>query len=74
MGRAVTAATGVTAKAYITARINLEAKRLLARTDLPVSTIAEKLGFEEATNFSKFFKRETAVPPAEFRLQYQGLA
>ncbi|ADZ91359.1 AraC family transcriptional regulator [Marinomonas mediterranea] len=73
LGRAVTAATGVTAKAYITARINLEAKRLLAHTDLPVSTIAERLGFEEATNFSKFFKRETGAPPAEFRLQYQGL-
>ncbi|WP_336297645.1 helix-turn-helix domain-containing protein [Marinomonas mediterranea] len=40
---------------------------------MPVSTIAEKLSFEEATNFSKFFKRETGAPPAEFRLQYQGL-
>lgn len=28
----------------------------------PVAAIAEALGFEEATNFLKFFKRETALP------------
>jgi AraC-like DNA-binding protein len=67
LARAVTAATGMTAKAFIAARINLEAKRLLVHTDLPVATIAEKLGFEEATNFSKFFKREVSCTPAEFR-------
>ncbi len=65
--RAVTAAMGITAKAFIAARINLEAKRLLVHTDMPVVTIAEKLGFEEATNFSKFFKREVGCTPAEFR-------
>lgn len=67
LARAVTAATGITAKAFIAARVNLEAKRLLAHTDLTIATIAEKLGFEEATNFSKFFKREAGCTPAEFR-------
>lgn len=67
LARAVTAAMGTTAKAFIAARINLEAKRLLVHTDLRVATIAEKLGFEEATNFSKFFKREGGYTPAEFR-------
>ncbi|MFZ6756277.1 AraC family transcriptional regulator [Undibacterium sp. Ji50W] len=67
LARAVMAAMGMTAKTFIAARINLEAKRLLAHTDLHVGTIAEKLGFEEATNFSKFFKREVACTPAEFR-------
>jgi len=61
------AAMGMTAKAFIAAPINLEAKRLLAHTDLLVAIIAEKLGFEEATNFSKFFKREVACTPAQFR-------
>ncbi len=65
--RAAMAATGTSAKVFIASRINLEAKRLLAHTDLPVALIAEKLGFDEATNFSKFFKRETGCPPAEFR-------
>ena len=67
LARAVAAAIGMTAKAFIAARINLEAKRLLVHTDMPVVAIAEKLGFDEATNFSKFFKREVACTPAEFR-------
>ena len=67
LGRAVTASTGMTAKAFIAARIVLEAKRLLVHTDLPVTTIAEKLGFDEPTNFSKFFRREVDCTPAEFR-------
>jgi len=67
LARAVAAARGVTAKAFIAARINLEAKRLLVHTEVPVVAIAEKLGFEEATNFSKFFKREVGCTPTEFR-------
>lgn len=67
LARAVAAATGMTAKAFIAARINLEAKRLLVHTDLPVGAIAEKLGFDEPTNFSKFFKREVGHTPADFR-------
>ena len=67
LARAVAAAAGTTAKAFIAARINLEAKRLLAHTDLPIVTIAEKLGFDEPTNFSKFFKRDAHCTPAEFR-------
>lgn len=67
LARAVTAAMGMTAKAFIAARINLEAKRLLVHTDMLVATVAEKLGFEEATHFSKFFKREAGCTPAEFR-------
>lgn len=67
LARAVAAAAGTTAKAFIAARINLEAKRLLVHLDMPVATIAEKLGFDEPTNFSKFFKREVGCTPAEFR-------
>lgn len=65
--RAATAAAAMSAKVFIASRINLEAKRLLVHTDLPVALIADKLGFDEATNFSKFFKRDTGCTPAEFR-------
>uniref|UniRef100_Q46MJ3 Transcriptional regulator, AraC family n=2 Tax=Cupriavidus TaxID=106589 RepID=Q46MJ3_CUPPJ len=65
--RAAIAAVGVSAKSLISRRINLEAKRLLAHTALSVGAIAEKLGFQEATHFSKFFKRETGCTPREFR-------
>lgn len=67
LARAVMASIGVTAKAFIAARIVLEAKRLLVHTNFSVGTIAEKLGFDEPTNFGKFFKREVNCTPAEFR-------
>jgi AraC-like DNA-binding protein len=68
--RAATVAAGMSAKAFVTSRINLEAKRLLVHTDASVAMVAEKLGFQEATNFSKFFKRETGCTPAEFRRRH----
>ena len=67
LARAVAAAMDMTAKTFIAARINLEAKRLLVHTEMPVAAIAEELGFEEATNFSKFFRREVGCTPVEFR-------
>lgn len=67
LARAVTASMGMSAKAFIAARIVLEAKRLLVHTDLAIATIAERLGFDEATNFSKFFKRDVGCTPIEFR-------
>jgi AraC-like DNA-binding protein len=68
--RASLMAVGMTAKAFIATRINLEAKRLLAHTDLPITDLAETLGFEETTNFTKFFKRETGCTPTEFRRRH----
>ena len=70
--RAAQQASGQTAKAVIAARITLEAKRLLAHSDRPVYLIAEALGFAEATNFAKFFRRETGVTPVGFRERYKG--
>lgn len=69
LARATMEAAGINAKAFIASRISLEAKRLLVYTDLSVTLIAENLGFAEATNFIKFFKRETGCTPAEFRRQ-----
>ena len=61
------AVTGVGAKAFLTNRIVLEARRLLVHTRAPVATISEQLGFDEATNFVKFFRREAGVTPGAFR-------
>lgn len=71
--RATLESAGVSAKAYLVNRIVLEAKRLLAHTGAPVSNIADDLGFAEATNFVKFFRREAGCSPGEFRRQ-QALA
>ena len=60
-------ATGQSAKALIDARVVLEAKRLLVHTDLSSAAIGHRLGFSEATNFTKFFAREAGVSPGAFR-------
>lgn len=67
LNRACQRATGHTAKQLIEARVTLEAKRLLAHTDLPVAAISHRLGFTEPTNFSKFFVREAGQTPGAFR-------
>jgi AraC-like DNA-binding protein len=67
LNRICLAATGQSAKALIDARVALEAKRLLVHTDLSSAAIGHRLGFSEATNFTKFFTRETGVSPGAFR-------
>lgn len=69
LARASATGSGITAKAFIAARIALEAKRLLVHTNLTVASIADRLGFDEPTNFGKFFRREAGCTPAEFRRQ-----
>ena len=71
--RAAIEATGQSAKSVIAARITLEAKRLLAHTNMPIYLIADSLGFDEATNFAKFFKREVGCAPGEFRERHVTL-
>ncbi len=70
--RASLAMAGVTAKAFVDARVLLEGKRLLAHSELSVAQIAYQLGFSEATNFAKFFKRATKGSPLEFRNAFRN--
>lgn len=72
LNRAVADIVGTTAKVFIASRINLEAKRLLAHTAMPIGLISDQVGFDEATNFVKFFKREVGCSPGDFRRQYAG--
>ncbi|GLW48611.1 transcriptional regulator [Streptomyces sp. NBRC 14336] len=67
--RAVRAATGETPKAFIDKRVVLEAKRLLAHTDLPVGRVGAAIGFPDPANFSKFFHQHTEMTPAAFRAE-----
>ncbi|MFH8406995.1 helix-turn-helix domain-containing protein [Streptomyces sp. NPDC018019] len=68
--RATRAVTGTGAKAFLDQRILLEAKRLLAHTDLPVSGCARRLGFRDTGNFTTFFRRQAGMPPAAWRAAY----
>jgi AraC-like DNA-binding protein len=67
LNRACRATSDVTAKRVIVERIILEAKRLLAHSSDPVAKISSDLGFDEPTNFVKYFKRETERTPAQVR-------
>ncbi|MFF0227215.1 helix-turn-helix domain-containing protein [Streptomyces sp. NPDC004629] len=67
--RAVRAATGETPKGFIDKRVVLEAKRLLAHTDLPIGRVGAAVGFPDAANFSKFFHLRTGRTPAAFRAE-----
>jgi AraC-like DNA-binding protein len=61
--------TGLSAKELIDERVVLEAKRQLCHADVPVSEIAEQLGFDDASNFSSYFLRQTQLTPGAFRIQ-----
>ena len=67
LNRAVKAETGRNASVWIdNARISL-ARELLLDRSMSMSEIAERLGFSEASYFSRFFRKVTGVSPSEFR-------
>ncbi|MVU80873.1 helix-turn-helix domain-containing protein [Nocardia sp. ET3-3] len=59
--------TGLSAKQLIDERIILEAKRLLVHSRNPVARIAADLGFDDASNFSKYFQQRVGTTPLAFR-------
>jgi len=52
-------------------RIILEAKRLLAHSDLQVKEISYALGYEDPAYFNRLFTKLTDTSPAEFRRLYK---
>ena len=58
---------GVSPSKLIHQRLVVEAKRLLAFTDLTSGEISSSLGFNDSAYFSRFFKRETFQTPLQFR-------
>jgi AraC family transcriptional regulator, transcriptional activator of pobA len=67
LGGAVHERTGRQAGDIIRQRVLLEAKRLLAHTEMTVSEVAYSLNFQDPAYFSRFFRRLTGQPPGEFR-------
>jgi AraC family transcriptional activator of pobA len=62
--------TGKTASAHIQEKLLLEAKSYLLHTDLQVTEIAFKLGFENTPYFNRFFKKNTTHTPIAYRNQF----
>jgi hypothetical protein len=60
-------ATNRTAKQLIDAYTIIEVKRRLILEDKQVQEIACDFGFEETSNFVKYFKKHTLVTPSQFK-------
>lgn len=58
---------GKTAKELIQQRVVLEAKRLGLHTDLSTKEIAYRIGFDDPSHFSRFFKKQEGNSFSEFR-------
>ena len=67
LSRLVRAATGHAASHLILDRVIREARRNLVYTNLPVSTIAYALGFNDPAYFSRLFSGATGLSPRRFR-------
>lgn len=59
--------TNYTAGDLIRKRIVIEAQRLIHFTNYSINEIADQLGFENASYFVTFFKRQTSKTPEQFR-------
>jgi AraC-like DNA-binding protein len=71
LGHRFRAETGLTVKAYL-ARIRVAAARhLLTRTELKLETIAELVGFCDASHLSRVFRHLSGHRPGEYRRRSQ---
>lgn len=59
--------TGRTPGQVIREAVLGESQRLLGHTDLSCAQIAARVGFEDASYFSSFFRREAGMTPSNFR-------
>lgn len=73
LNRRIKAITGVTTQQYVL-RIRLEHSRILLKEDnrLPISEIAFKCGFEDATSFSRAFRRLYGMSPSMYRNEHSN--
>ncbi len=63
--------TGLSTQQHIHEKLIEKAKEQLSATDLTVSEIAFRLGFEHSQSFNKLFKTKTRQSPLEFRAGYK---
>lgn len=62
--------TGGSAGTMLHGRVTIEAKRQLIYTAASAAEIAYRLGFQDPSYFSRFFKRQTGLTPGMFRKQH----
>ena len=62
----------MTPKQLIDSLFITELKRRLIYTNDRIQVIGEEMGFDENTNFVKFFKKRVGKSPKKFRVQFEG--
>jgi AraC family transcriptional activator of pobA len=67
LNRVVRAESGLGALALVHQRVVREACRRLIYVEVPVSRLADELGFADAAYFCRFFKRHTGCSPGAYR-------
>lgn len=70
LGELLRAHDGRTTKQVILDHLVLEAKRLLAHTDVSIKALSARAGFSEPTNFVKLFHDHAGETPAAFRARF----
>jgi len=59
--------TGKSPCDFMEERIIAEAQKMLKNTELSIADISYKVGYRDPTNFTKFFKGMTGMPPLQYR-------
>jgi AraC-like DNA-binding protein len=67
LNRAVKETTQKTTSKLIAERVTQEAKMILKQSDWSITDIADALGFNEASYFNQFFKKQTGISPLKYR-------
>ncbi len=60
------------AKAFINDTVIIQTKRLIINSQDSLTEIAFQVGFDEPTNFFKYFRKYTGVSPSQFRTMHQN--
>ncbi|MES2975220.1 MAG: helix-turn-helix domain-containing protein [Pseudomonadota bacterium] len=71
--RRFTQATGMSPLEYVH-RLRLEeAKQMLETGDEPIEAIAQEVGYQDTSFFSRLFRRQVALTPAQYRRRFGSL-
>jgi transcriptional regulator GlxA family with amidase domain len=66
-------ATGMPPMEYVqTVRLE-EAKHMLETTDLPIEAVAQEVGYGDSSFFTRLFRRNVGLTPAQYRKRFGGL-
>ncbi|MES2269068.1 MAG: helix-turn-helix domain-containing protein [Bacteroidota bacterium] len=69
LGSVVKKETGRTVTKWIKERTVMEAQSLIKNTSCSISEISYRLTFQDPTNFTKYFKKNTGFSPKQYREQ-----